>query len=249
MSSIQGNTNPDPSPCEHLSYPPKQVVVARNGDLHVVVGRHRCRRVAPKPFIGLEHATDEDGDEIDTDEGDWDEEWDDIESQFFIIETGQDEAAPGPITIKLEHVVGEDDSDFDTDEDDWDEGWDMDSIEDDSADELTEDDQAATSPHYHDRAVDFVVSSEVLSHASPFFREMILSYREAGEPRGGPEGNEKWTFHLPDDDPDCMAVLFHLAHENYGQVPRGRDMSSELFYQITLAADKYTMIPLLIPGF
>ncbi|KAF7530155.1 hypothetical protein G7054_g9668 [Neopestalotiopsis clavispora] len=101
--------------------------------------------------------------------------------------------------------------------------------------------------HQHTAAMSFRVSSHVLSQLSPVFRAMFFGrFREA----------DQEIVELPDDDPEAMETLLHIAHLQFGPACDiiGRHTATDDNYRLVddvyglvVVANKYLAIDQLRP--
>lgn len=101
--------------------------------------------------------------------------------------------------------------------------------------------------HHHMEAMSFRVSSHALSQLSPVFRAMFFGlFREA----------DQEIVELPDDDPEAMKTLLHIAHLQFGPVYEVIDRNRRKpddhrllddVYRITVVANKYLAVAQLRP--
>jgi hypothetical protein len=101
--------------------------------------------------------------------------------------------------------------------------------------------------HQHMEAKSYRVSSHVLSQLSPVFRAMFFGrFREA----------DQEVVELPDDDPEAMKTLLHIAHLQFGPVYEVLDRNApnhdnyrlvDDVYGIVVVANKYLAVEQLRP--
>jgi hypothetical protein len=84
--------------------------------------------------------------------------------------------------------------------------------------------------------VEVVVSSQALCISSPVWRTLCFgSFLESAQKRTA----------FPDDDPDSMLLLFHIAHMKFNKVPAEMGLSD--LHCLTVVCDKYDAAMLLQP--
>lgn len=80
-----------------------------------------------------------------------------------------------------------------------------------------------------------LVSKDVMRLASPVWATML-------QPGRWSEASKN-SLAMPEDDPDAMILVLHLAHMNYGQVPTS--LYSKLLLKVAILTDKYGLFNLL----
>lgn len=88
-------------------------------------------------------------------------------------------------------------------------------------------------------AVQMHVDANALRRSSKVFDRMLFGgFRESHK-------TDDWTVKLPEDDPEALRVIFHIAHASFKDLPQALSLSQ--LYNITMMADKYDMIAILQP--
>lgn len=228
MSTIYQETKSDTFKCPHLDKPAGQVLIDPGGDLHLIVGRNRCRLSLEiqkgYPFEVLVTKNSEGYAVLKQEHRSFDETVNDHDSDANDSTGAQSE--------RTSDIKKEEDADH---KDSW-------GLLSQHVQERIED--AARKSHSHDGAVEYVVCSRALCRSSLFFKRLLCgNFAESKRP----EDNSQWTVHLPDDDLYAMELILHIAHGIFSQVPLERDLSTVSFYQLTITTDKYDLTHLLRP--
>lgn len=89
-----------------------------------------------------------------------------------------------------------------------------------------------------------LVSSKVLTLASPVFGKMLSSHFKEGLSNHANE--EKTLISLPDDDADAFLVVFNIIHHRNNQVPK--NLPTDCLENFAIICDKYDLSNALAPS-
>jgi hypothetical protein len=92
--------------------------------------------------------------------------------------------------------------------------------------------------------LDLIVSSKVLSVASPIFKTMFFGqFKEAGELARSKALSQVYSIELPEDHAQATLILCSVIHSNDDHIPNRPNTS--LFQELALLADKYQCVHVL----
>ncbi|KAI1504913.1 hypothetical protein F5X99DRAFT_370270 [Biscogniauxia marginata] len=88
----------------------------------------------------------------------------------------------------------------------------------------------------------FRVCSKTLSRSSPVMKKMLYG----GFAESKPPGDQPWTVHLPEDNPEALEVLLNIIHSRFDRVT-SKVINIDDLYNITILTDKYDLTRMLQP--